>query len=169
MANEYEQSITIERDPADVFSWVSKVGNLPHYLPPIKEAATEGPAEAGTPGEKVRMTGEIPDRGEFEGEGYLNVLEEQRRMEWGAEVGREYSGWLTVSDAGQAGSGQAGSGRSEVVVHLSFGEASQEPQIQEESSEERDPLEESLGATLESIKRQLEEGSGKEQPPPQIS
>ena len=169
MANEYEQSISIDRAPADVFSWVSKVGNLPHYLPPIKEASTEGPAEANAPGEKVRMTGEIPDRGEFEGEGYLNVLEEQRRMEWGAEVGREYSGWLTVSDAGEAGSGQAGSGRSEVVVHLSFGEASQEPQIQEESSEERDPLEESLGATLESIRRQLEEGSGKEEQPPQTT
>ena len=54
-------------------------------------------------------------------------------------------------------------------MHLSFGEASQEPQIQDESSEERDPLEESLGTTLESIKRQLEEGSGKEEQPPQIS
>ena len=160
MATEHERSITIERDPADVFSWVSRVENRPHYLPPIKEAATEGLAEAVSTGEKVRMKGEIPDRGEFEGEGYLSVDEEQRRMEWGAEIGREYSGWLTVSDAGQAGSG-----RSEVVVHLSFGETSQEPQIQEESSEERDPLEESLGATLESIRRQLEEGSGKEQPP----
>ena len=79
MTNEYERSITIERDPADVFSWVSQVGNLPHYLPPIKEAATEGQAEADAPGEKVRMKGEIPDRGEFEGEGYLSVLEEQRR------------------------------------------------------------------------------------------
>ena len=161
MANEYEQSINIERAPADVFSWVSQAGNLPHYLPPIKEASTEGSAEAGAPGEKVRMTGEIPDRGEFEGEGYLSVEEGQRRMEWGAEIGREYSGWLTVSDAG--------SGHSEVTVHLSFGEASQEPQIQEGSSEERDPLEESLGTTLESIRRQLEEGSGKEEQPPQTS
>ncbi len=110
------------------------------------------------------MKGEIPDRGEFEGEGYLSIEEGQRRMEWGAEIGREYSGWLTVSDAGEADSG-----RSEVRVHLSFGEASREPQIQEDSSEERDPLEESLGATLESIRRQLEEGSGKEEQPPQTS
>ncbi|MGI9047864.1 MAG: hypothetical protein ACR2GU_00505 [Rubrobacteraceae bacterium] len=56
-----------------------------------------------------------------------------------------------------------------MTVHLSFGEASQEPQIQEDSSEERDPLEESLGATLESIRRQLEEGTGKEEQPPQTS
>ncbi len=52
MANEYEQSISIERTPADVFAWVSQVENLPHYLPPIKEASTDGPAEADTPRDK---------------------------------------------------------------------------------------------------------------------
>jgi hypothetical protein len=53
-----------------------------------------------------------------------------------------------------------------VTVHLWFGERSVEDQVQEESSEERNPLEESLSATLESIRRQLEEGSGKVEPPP---
>jgi hypothetical protein len=28
----------------------SDVSNLPHYLPPVKEAWDEGPAEAGKPG-----------------------------------------------------------------------------------------------------------------------
>ncbi len=39
-------------------------------------------------------------------------------------------------------------------------------EIQEESGEERDPLKEAVGTTLESIRRQIEEGSGKVEPPP---
>jgi hypothetical protein len=78
-------------------------------------------------------------------------------MEWGAEADRDYSGWLQVSGRED--------GKSEVTVHLNFGERSVEDQIQQESREGRDPLEEALAATMESIRRQLEEGSGKVQPP----
>jgi hypothetical protein len=59
------------------------------------------------------------------------VDERERRMEWGAEEGRDYSGWLTVADRGEGGS--------EVVVHLSFGERSAGPEIEERSPEGRDP------------------------------
>jgi hypothetical protein len=41
------------------------------------------------------------------------VDERERRMEWGAEAGRDYSGWLTVANHGEGGS--------EVVAHLSIG------------------------------------------------
>lgn len=71
-------------------------------------------------------------------------------------MGRDYSGWLTVKEAGAA--------ESTVRVHLSFGPRSVEEQAQEESSEERDPMEEGVEATLESIRRQIEEGSGKLEP-----
>jgi uncharacterized protein YndB with AHSA1/START domain len=154
---EYEQSKTISASADEVFGWVSDVNNLPGYLPPIKDASLEGASAQGKPGERVRLWGEIPDRGEFEGEGYFDVDEEARKMEWGAEVGRDYSGWLTVTESAE--------GQSEVTVHLSFGPRSVEDEIQEESSEDRDPLEESLGATLESIRRQIEEGAGKIPPP----
>lgn len=83
MAQEYEQTQVIAASPDEVFAWVSDVGNMPGYLPPIKEASIEGESAPGTPGEKVRMEGEVPDRGEFEGEGYLSVDEGARRMEWG--------------------------------------------------------------------------------------
>ena len=79
-------------------------------------------------------------------------------MEWGAEAGRDYSGWLTVANRGE--------GNSEVVVHLSFGERSVEPEMQERVPEGRDPLAEGVSATLESIRRQIEEGSGKVETPP---
>ncbi len=54
---------------------------------------------------------------------------------------------------------------SEVVVHLSFGERSAEPEIREESARDQDPLAEGISATLESIRRQIEEGAGKVAPP----
>lgn len=154
---EYEQSKTVAAPANEVFAWVSDVDNLPKYLPPIQDAGIGGSAEAGSPGEKVEMTVEIPGRGRFESEGYFDVDAEARTMRWGAEADRDYSGRLTVAEAGD--------GQSEVTVHLSFGPRSVEGEIQESSSEDRDPLEESLGATLESIRRQIEEGSGKLPPP----
>jgi hypothetical protein len=75
----------------------------------------------------------------------------------GAEVSRDYSGWLTVTEA---------DGGNEVTVDLSFGERSVEGEIQEESGDDRDPLGEAVGAPLGSIRRQVEEGAGKVRPPP---
>lgn len=150
---EYEQSATVAAPANEVFAWVSDVQNLPKYLPPVKDAGIEGPSEGDNPGEKVKTHVEIPDRGEFESEGYLDVDAETRTMRWGAESDRDYSGRLEVAEDGD--------GQSEVTVHLSFGPRSVEGEIQEESSEDRNPLEESLSATLESIRRQIEEGSGK--------
>ena len=154
---EYEQSQTIAAPANEVFAWVSDVENLPKYLPPIKDAGIEGSAAEGSPGDRVKMRVEIPDRGEFDSEGYFDVDAQARTMRWGAETERDYSGRLTVVETGD--------GESEVTVHLSFGPRSVESEIQDDSSDDRNPLEESLGATLESIRRQIEEGSGKLPPP----
>ena len=154
---EYEQRATVAAPANEVFAWVSDVENLPKYLPPITDAGIAGSAAEGSPGERVKMLVEIPDRGEFESEGYFDVDAEALTIRWGAETGRDYSGRLTVAEAGD--------GQSEVTVHLSFGPRSVEGEIQEDSSEDRNPLEESLAATLESIRRQIEEGSGKLPPP----
>lgn len=117
----------------------------------------EGPSAQGSPGRRIRLRVEIPDRYETEGEGYFSVDDDARRMEWGTEMGRDYSGWLTVEERGDA--------ESNVTVHLFFGTRSVEEEIQEESDAERDPLEEGIEATLESIRRQIEEASGKLEPP----
>jgi uncharacterized protein YndB with AHSA1/START domain len=161
---EYEQSQPIDAPPEEVFAWLSDVGNLPEYLPPVVACSTEGPSAEGIPGQRIRATLEYPGQDEgrtFDAEGYLAVDERERRMEWGAEAGRDYSGWLTVANRGESGS--------EVVVHLSFGERSVEPEMQERVPEGRDPLAEGVSATLESIRRQIEEGSGKvaTSPPPE--
>ena len=160
MAQEYEQSQTIDAPPEEVFDWLADVGNLPKYLPPVVDSSVEGPSAEGVTGQRIRTTLEHPhEEGEtFTAEGYLAVDEAERRMEWGAEAGRDYSGWLTV--------GNHGDGGSEVVVHLSFGERSAEPEISNEAEEDREPLEEGISATLESIRRQIEEGAGKVEAPP---
>ena len=160
MAQEYEQSQTVDAPPEEVLSWLSDVGNLPKYLPPVVASSIEGSSAEGVPGQRIRTTLEHPteDGETFTAEGYLAVDEAERRMEWGAEAGRDYSGWLTVGDHGEEGS--------EVVVHLSFGERSAEPEISNEVDEDREPLEEGISATLESIRRQIEEGAGKVEAPP---
>jgi uncharacterized protein YndB with AHSA1/START domain len=157
---EYEQSQTINAPPKEVFAWLSDVENLPKYLPPVVDSSVEGPSAEGVPGQRIRTTLEYPGEGggTFDAEGYLAVDERERRMEWGAEEGRDYSGWLTVGNHGEGGS--------EVVVHLSFGERSAGPEIREQSPEGEDPLSEGISATLESIRRQIEEGSGKVEAPP---
>ena len=153
---EYEQTKTISAPAGETFAWLSDAGNLPHYLPPVKEVDVEGQPAEGRPGKRIRIRVEVPGRYETEAEGYFHVDEGARRMEWGAEMGRDYSGWLSVEEAG--------ADESTVRVHLSFGPRSVEEQAQEESSEERDPMQEGVEATLESIRRQVEESSGKLKP-----
>ena len=155
---DYERSMSIGAPPEEVFAWLTDVGNLPGYLPPVTDASIEGPSAEGTPGQKVRIALEFPNGSSFDAEGYLATDERERRMEWGAEAERDYLGWLTVGNHGEGGS--------EVIVHLSFGERSVEGEIQEGAPEDRDPVEEGMDATLESIRRQIEEGAGKVQPPP---
>ena len=158
---EYEQSQAIDAPPEEVFAWLSEVENLPKYLPPVVDSSVEGSSAEGVPGQRIRTTLEYPGEGggTFDAVGYLAVDEREHRMEWGAEEGRDYSGWLTVGVHGERGS--------EVVVHLSFGERSAGPELRERSPEGRDPLAEGISATLESIRKQIEEGSDKlEAPPP---
>ena len=161
MAQEYEQSQAIDAPPEEVFAWLSDVGNLPEYLPPVVNSSVEGPSAQGVPGKRIRTTLEDPDGdgGTFDAEGYLAIDERERRMEWGAEAERDYSGWLTVANHGESGS--------EVVVHLTFGERSAETEIEDQTPEGENPMAEGISRTLESIRRQIEEGAGKlETPPP---
>lgn len=148
---EHSQSVTIDASPDQVFAFVSEIGNLPKYLPPITSAEP-------IPPDKIRLQGEVPNHGKIDGEGYYHVHQDERRMKWGSNVGRDYSGQLTVAGHGE--------GQSELTVELSFGPRSVEPQIEQESGPERDPLQEAVGATLESIRREIEGEGGKVQPPP---
>lgn len=151
---DYEQTQQVDAPAEEVFTWLADVSHLPDYLPPVTDASLLGPSEGDNPGQKLRTTLQHPEDKSrtFDSEGYLSVDQSARRMEWGAESGRDYTGWLTVADAG--------GGSSAVTVHLSLGPRSAEGDIPDEEGAE-DPLQEGIAATLESIRRQIEDGSGK--------
>ena len=155
---EYEQTQQVDAPAGAVFDWLADVSHLPEYLPPVVAASLEGPSEGDNPGQKLRTTLQHPDgdKQTFDAEGYVSVDEGARRMEWGAESGRDYSGYLTVADS---------DGGSEVTVHLSLGERSAEADLPS-GQEGQNPVQEGIAATMESIRRQIEEGSGKVEPPP---
>lgn len=131
-----------------MFDYLSDVGHLPDYLPPITDASRKG--EDG-----IALKGEIKGQ-EFTNEGYLRADRGQRRLEWGADAERTYSGFLTVQEAG---------GGSLVSVTLRFGPNSPDAQMQEQAGEDRDPVQEALAATLESVRRQVTGEGGKVLPP----
>ena len=159
---EYEQTQQVDAPAEAVFAWLSDISHLPDYLPPVVAATLEGPADGGYQGQKLRTTLQRPDDEQrtFDAEGYVSVDEDARRMDWGAQAGRDYSGYLTVADAD---GGPEGTG-SQVTVHLSLGERSAESDMSG-VPEGQDPLQEGIAATLESIRRQIEEGSGKVKTP----
>jgi uncharacterized protein YndB with AHSA1/START domain len=141
----YERTETVAAEPDVVFDYLKEPSNLPRYLPPIEHA------EVGS-ADHVELDGTAPGGEHFHNEGEFHVDADRRRMEWSADVGHTYSGWLEVSPDG-------GPDSSRVTVHLEFGPRSVQPEIQAQSSEDRDPTEEALGKTLEAIKRQVE-GTG---------
>ena len=49
MPQEYEQSQPIDAPPDEVFAWLSDVGNLPEYLPPVVASSAEGPRSRASP------------------------------------------------------------------------------------------------------------------------
>src|SRR3712207_9100030 len=105
--SEYEQTQAIAAPPDEAFAWLSDVGNLPAYLPPVTDASIEGPSEGDNPGQKMRTTLQYPGGGgSFDAEGYLAVDEGARGMEWGAEAGRGYSGRGRAAARGAGGQGR---------------------------------------------------------------
>ena len=93
---------------------------------PVTDASIEGPSAGGVSGRRIRTTLQYPgkEEGTFDAEGYLDVDEGARRMEWGAEGSRDYSGWLAVAVGCD--------GASEITVHPSFGWRSVEPEMREQ-------------------------------------
>lgn len=160
MAGTYEDSTTISASAQEVFAYVSDVGHLPDYLPPIQQASTRSLAE-GTETDPdvsdatgVHLVGEIKGQ-HFENDGWFLADEGARTLRWGAQTERTYSGRLQVSDDG---------GGARLSVHLDFGPNSPEEAMQQQAGD-RDLVHEALAATLQSVKQQVEGTGGKVAPP----
>ncbi len=149
----YRRSQTIDAPADQVFAFVSEIGNLPKYLPPVTSAESAG-------GDQLRIRVEIPEHGGEDGQGYFRVQKAARRMEWGSNMGRDYAGNLTVTPQG--------ADRCEVAVEIQFGPRSVGGQMEQRAGKQQaeETTEDALGRTLESIRRQIEGDGGKLPPNP---
>jgi hypothetical protein len=145
---EYERSRLINVSEDDGFAFVSDVNNLPIFVPTVTSVEFQK-------GEEVLVRGEIRGHN-FEDEGWFHVEPARRRVEWG-DAERTYSGSLTVA---------ADNGGSRVTIHLSmppYVTQSGAP-VAGEDPAERQQVEESLDASLDSLRNILEGRGGKEEP-----
>ena len=102
-SGEYAQSLSIHASPDQIFDFVADVGNLPKYLPTIKQSEDKA-------GDRVKLKGESEGH-KFTGEGDFRADRDNYRLEWGADQ-NYYSGYLQITpDNG---------GSSKVDVHLFF-------------------------------------------------
>ncbi len=160
MAGTYEDSTTVGANAQEVFDYVSDVGHLPDYLPPIREASAR-PLTEGTETDPdvrdatgVHLVGEVKGQ-RFENDGWFLADAAARTLRWGAQTERTYSGRLEVTDEGAG---------ARLRVHLEFGPNSPDDAMQEQAGD-RDPVREALAATLQSVKQQVEGTGGKVLPP----
>jgi hypothetical protein len=136
----------------DIFAFVSRVENLPTFVPTVTAVT---PQEA----ERVRVRGEINgDR--YEDDGWFHVEDARRRVAWGDATGA-YSGWLSV-----AGADNNDNRRSQVVAHLSIAPhyAPTGRPITGENPSEADSIDRSLEAALDSLRNMMEGLGGKRTP-----
>jgi uncharacterized protein YndB with AHSA1/START domain len=139
---DYERTRMINAPADDVFAFVTDMNNLSAFVPTVNSAQREAD-------HRVRVKGEISgDR--FEDDGWFHVDQDHHRLEWGADEDT-YRGWLTVRTVDTG---------AQVVAHLSMPpwvSPSGAPVTGEAS--DGNAIEESLEASLDSL-RNLMEGTG---------
>ncbi|BCL78056.1 SRPBCC family protein [Ktedonobacteria bacterium brp13] len=147
---DYQYALTIQASPDKIEEFISKVDNLPKYLPTTKKAEAEK-------GERVRVEGEAKGH-KYNSDGYFRVDKARHRMEWGSDGEQKYSGWLQITPLPQGNA-------SEVTVHLTF-EPSQKvnKNLTEQTGSKDTTIEEDLQHALISIKNICEGHGGKVEP-----
>lgn len=87
---DFQQSIDVQATKQEVFDYVSKVENMPHYLPTVKEATMED-------ADHVHMAVEIDGKRHEDG-GFFRT-EQDDRLAWGSED-HDYHGEMTFQGDG---------------------------------------------------------------------
>jgi hypothetical protein len=94
---DYESSITVDVAANVLFDYLADVERLPEYLPQMTEAHRTGKSAGG---ERVDVKAVIHPDGEaereVEGEAWIDVAEDGKKLRWGAPGPHEYHGELDV-------------------------------------------------------------------------
>jgi uncharacterized membrane protein len=100
--SDYTHSTTVRRPADDIFAFLSDVSNLPRYFEAMESAESAGD-------QAVHVVANVEGQ-RREGEAWMTVDADDRRMRWGSEGPNDYHGELTVAPDGD--------GESEVTVFL---------------------------------------------------
>ena len=126
---DYSGTTSVSASEADLFDYLSDVGNLPTYFARMTSAV---PGD----GQEVKTTARMPDGTEVQGDAWFTVDDAAKSIEWGSEGPSDYRGKLDVT--------AEGSGSSVTVsLHTTRGSASE--------------VEDGIQETLATIKRLVEE------------
>lgn len=111
---DFSRTSTISASPDALFDFLSDVHNLPRYFSRMTSAE---PAE----GEAVHTTASVNGQ-DVEGEAWFRVSSSDRTLQWGSEGPSNYSGRLSVAEAGPSSSNLTVSLHTERVQDDSDGE-----------------------------------------------
>jgi len=140
---DYTGRIDINRPAEEAFGFLADIGNMPRYLPSVRQARAEG-------GERIVLEGEAEGR-PWVAEGWMEVDPERRQMRWGSDALVYYKGELQVTGQGE---------RCQVELRLHLVPLPHvAARLAQKSGSVEAGLKLALERTLESI-RQAVEGSG---------
>lgn len=103
----HEASTTIDVAPNILFDYLSELDNLPKYLPRLGDVHRTEPRPGEAQGlearrpkqavhEDVEVTAEAPSRREVHKDAWIEIVEENRSLRWGAPGEHDYHGELDV-------------------------------------------------------------------------
>ena len=149
---DFESSVSVGAPPQAVFDFVSRVENLPKYLPTVKHAEPAGEG-------RVRVRSEVQGESR-EQDGPFRAVSADQRLQWGSDGERDYHGWMDIQSEG--------GDQSRVTVHLHLNPPPQEAAEIEQRSGGADfaqKMQEGVERCLQSIKNEIEGTGGKSEIP----
>lgn len=145
---DFEQSIRVAAPVDDVFTYLADVRNVPQYLPTVKHAEPQQ-------GDRIHTQGQVGEHS-YDSDGHFRIDHQNHRIEWGSDGENDYRGRMEVQ----------GDGDSEctVRVYLHYAPPAEMAQRMAEQSPGHSfeaAMNEGIGKTLESIRRNCEGEGGK--------
>ena len=143
-------SIAIAAAPQAVFDFVSKISNLPQYLPTVKAAEDAGR-------ERVRVTSVVGDETHVQ-DGFFRTPGVNQPITWGSDGDKDYHGSLLI---------EAADGGSNVALTLHLNPPPQKAEDIEQRTDQGfdSQMQEGVNRCLQSIKSQVEGTGGKDELP----